>query len=62
MKSYFFILLRFFLRVDNVVVRILDNRIFHDYSTNYMLREYTHKQSSIKDIEQVRFILIKLSF
>lgn len=47
MPSSYFILLRYFLRVDNVLVRINDTRIFHDFTTNYILREFTNKESSI---------------
>lgn len=50
MPSSFFILLRYFLRVDNIMVRINDTRIFHDFSTDYILREYTNKESDTKDL------------
>ncbi|XP_072391762.1 TIP41-like protein [Diabrotica undecimpunctata] len=50
MPSSFFVLLRFFLRVDNVMVRINDTRVFHDFSTDYILREYTNKECGVKDL------------
>ncbi|XP_057660256.1 TIP41-like protein [Diorhabda carinulata] len=50
MPSSFFILLRFFLRVDNVMVRVNDTRLFHDFTTNYLLREYTNKECGIKEL------------
>ncbi|KAF5302934.1 hypothetical protein FQA39_LY02114 [Lamprigera yunnana] len=50
MPSSYFVLLRYFLRVDGVLVRINDTRYFHDFSTNYVLREYTSKESSVKEL------------
>ncbi|XP_065158009.1 TIP41-like protein [Atheta coriaria] len=50
MPTSFFVLLRFFLRVDNVMVRINDTRLFHDMSTNYVLREYTNRECSVKEV------------
>ena len=51
MPTSFFILQRFFLRVDNVVVRIYDTRIYHEVEKNYLVREYTEKESLCKDIQ-----------
>lgn len=50
MPSSYFVLLRYFLRVDNVLVRINDTRFFHDFNTNYVLREYSNRESSVKDL------------
>lgn len=50
MPSSFFVLLRFFLRVDNVMVRVNDTRVYHDFTTNYILREYTNKESGVKEL------------
>lgn len=41
MKDCWFALIRHYLRVDDVVIRIYDTRLFHDYSTDYILREFT---------------------
>ena len=46
MSNCFYILLRFFLRVDGAIVRIYDTRIFHEFGTNYIHREFQHKESS----------------
>lgn len=51
MPSSFFILLRYFLRVDNVMVRVNDTRYFHDFQTDYVLREFTNKECGIKEIK-----------
>ncbi|KAK5643635.1 hypothetical protein RI129_007480 [Pyrocoelia pectoralis] len=48
MPSSFFILLRYFLRVDGVMVRINDTRYFHDFSTQYILKEYTNRESPVQ--------------
>lgn len=50
MPSSLFILLRFFLRVDGVMIRINDTRVFHDFTTDYVLREYTNRECGVKDI------------
>lgn len=39
MPSFFFILARFFLRIDDVLVRIYDTRYFHRFGTNFIVRE-----------------------
>lgn len=51
MPSSFFILLRYFLRVDGVMVRINDTRYFHDFTTNYILREYTNKECGVDQLK-----------
>ncbi|GJQ81204.1 hypothetical protein Trydic_g23372 [Trypoxylus dichotomus] len=50
MPSSFFVLLRYFLRVDNVMVRVNDTRLFHDFNTNYVLREYTNRESGFREL------------
>ena len=51
MPSSFYILQRFFLRVDGVVIRVYDTRIHHEAANQYMIREYTEKESLIKDLK-----------
>lgn len=50
MPSSFFILLRFFLRVDDVIIRINDTRIYHEAGKNYMIREYRSKEKKINEL------------
>lgn len=50
MASGFLVLQRFFLRVDGVMVRINDTRLYHAAQTDYLLREYTSKEAKIKDL------------
>ena len=40
MKDCFYILLRFYLRVDGVKVRIFDTRIFHEFGKDFIHREF----------------------
>ncbi|XP_028414892.1 TIP41-like protein [Dendronephthya gigantea] len=51
MQGSFFILLRFYLRVDGVLVRINDTRIHYQAGNNYFLREYTSRESTVSEIE-----------
>lgn len=39
MADCFYIMHRCFIRVDDVIVRVIDTRIFHDFTTNYAIRE-----------------------
>lgn len=50
MPSGFFILQRFFLRVDNTLVRAIDTRLYHDFTKKYLLREYSERQSKADDL------------
>jgi type 2A phosphatase activator TIP41 len=51
MPTSFFILQRFFLRVDNVVIRIYDTRIYHEIHKSYIIREYIERESLVKDLK-----------
>ncbi len=50
MKDCFFGLLRSYLRVDNVLVRIIDTRLFHSFGDNYIFREFQVKENSYDDL------------
>ena len=50
MASGFLVLQRFFLRVDGVLVRINDTRLYHAAQTDYLLREYTSREAKIQDL------------
>lgn len=47
MPSGFFILLRFFMRVDDVLIRCFDTRYHFETENSFILREYCERQSSI---------------
>ncbi|XP_049864962.1 TIP41-like protein [Pectinophora gossypiella] len=51
MPSYWYVLLRYFLRVDDVLVRSFETRMFHMLNTNYVLREFTAKESKASDLK-----------
>jgi len=48
------LLCRLFMRLDNVVVRIRDTRVYVDFNTDEVLREYTEKESKFEDVKRVR--------
>lgn len=50
MPSGFFVLLRFFLRVDNTLIRVIDTRLYYDITKPYFLREYSERESRIQDL------------
>ncbi|XP_043483179.1 TIP41-like protein [Leptopilina heterotoma] len=50
MPTSFFILLRYFLRIDNVMLRVNDTRIYHEFGHNYLLREFTTREAKVQDI------------
>ncbi|EFX82260.1 TIP41-like protein [Daphnia pulex] len=54
MPSGFFVLLRFYLRVDDVLIRINDTRLYYEKDNQYILREYTSKESKAKDLKVPR--------
>lgn len=51
MEDCYFILVRYYLRVDGVRVRMFDTRIYHEFGTNYLVREFKHLES---DFEMLR--------
>lgn len=50
MNDCFYVLHRYYLRVDEVLVRIYDTRLFHSFDTGYILREFQHKESSYEEL------------
>ncbi len=57
MNNCFFGLLRSYLRVDNVLVRIMDTRIFHMFGTNYIFREFQVKENTFDELKLKGFKL-----
>lgn len=53
MPSGFYILQRFFLRVDQVLIRINDTRFHYEKGNNYILREYTHREAKVEQLKHV---------
>lgn len=48
-------LLRFYLRVDDVLLRINDTRVYYEVEKGYVLREYTSRESRTKDLKVIDF-------
>eukprot|EP01015_Nassula_variabilis_P019864 TRINITY_DN3401_c0_g1_i2.p1 TRINITY_DN3401_c0_g1~~TRINITY_DN3401_c0_g1_i2.p1 ORF type:complete len:159 (+),score=29.93 TRINITY_DN3401_c0_g1_i2:66-542(+) len=55
MEDSFFGLLRFYLRVDDVIVRVYDTRIYHDFSQNYIYREFNVRENSYQELRAKGF-------
>jgi type 2A phosphatase activator TIP41 len=51
MPSGFFILLRFFMRVDGVLIRCFDTRYHYEVGNSYILREYIERESPISSLQ-----------
>ncbi|PTB43223.1 uncharacterized protein TrAFT101_001774 [Trichoderma asperellum] len=45
------LLVRLFMRLDNVLVRLRDTRVYVDFETDEVLREYTAKESKFDDVK-----------
>lgn len=50
------LLCRLFMRLDNVLVRVRDTRIYVDFETDEVIREYTAKEAAFDDVKRVSFI------
>jgi type 2A phosphatase activator TIP41 len=56
MANTFLILLRFFLRVDHVLVRIIDTRIYHEFGQHVIVREFKVKEIPMEKLNYlIRF-------
>eukprot|EP01090_Pellita_catalonica_P003065 TRINITY_DN12692_c0_g1_i1.p1 TRINITY_DN12692_c0_g1~~TRINITY_DN12692_c0_g1_i1.p1 ORF type:complete len:276 (-),score=45.16 TRINITY_DN12692_c0_g1_i1:52-879(-) len=51
MPSGFFVLLQFWMRVDDVMFRIIASRIHHEYGNDYILREISVREESMDDLK-----------
>lgn len=49
-----FILSRFFLRIDHVLFRIFDIRLYHAFGSNEIIRETKGREASYEDVKRVR--------
>ena len=47
MPSGFFILQRFYLRVDKTLIRVFDSRVYHEVTNDYILREYSEREETV---------------
>lgn len=46
MPSGFYVLARYWMRLDHVVVRLHETRIHHLFGRDHLIREYTRKEES----------------
>ncbi|KAK2732528.1 hypothetical protein FQN55_004065 [Onygenales sp. PD_40] len=53
MPSRLLLLSRFFMRLDNVLVRLRDTRIYVDFETGEVIREYLAKEQEYEKVRQV---------
>jgi len=53
MPTSFFLLMRFFLRVDGVLIRIIDTRLYHVAETSFFLRECLFKEERIENLQHL---------
>jgi len=60
MPSCFFVLARFWLRVDNTYVRCFDTRVYHAFETNHLLLEITRKEMSAEALTSKGFSDLKI--
>ncbi|CAL2037996.1 unnamed protein product [Caenorhabditis brenneri] len=51
-EGYFFVLLRFYMRVDNVLIRVCDTRIVGDHTDNHVIREWQLREAKYEDLHQ----------
>ena len=55
MNDCFFVLLRSYIRVDHVLVRILDTRIYHEFGSNMIIRDFQHKENTYTQLKSKGF-------
>lgn len=55
MADCFFGLLRFYLRVDDVCIRIYDTRIYHEFGKDEILREFSARENSYDELKKKGF-------
>ena len=58
MPSGFFILLRFYLRVDTTLVRVHDTRIYHEVEKDFLIREYSEREEKMDKLDLPRETLL----
>ena len=54
MPDRLLLLCRFFMRLDNVLLRIRDTRVYVDFGTGEVIREYVAKEEKYEAVRQVR--------
>ncbi|KAK4190426.1 TIP41-like family-domain-containing protein [Podospora australis] len=52
MEQRMLLLCRFFMRLDNVLVRVRDTRVYVEFGTETVLREYTAREDSFENVKR----------
>ena len=55
LNSGFFVLLRFYLRVDNTLIRVYDTRIYFEVENDFVLREYSEREETVDKLTVSRW-------
>ena len=53
MPERLLLLCRFFMRLDNVMFRLRDTRVYVEFSTGEVIREYTAKEETYETVKEV---------
>lgn len=54
MPARLLLLCRFFMRLDNVLIRVRDTRIYIDFASREVIREYVAKEEKYEVVRQVK--------
>jgi type 2A phosphatase activator TIP41 len=54
MPDRMLLLCRLFMRLDKVLVRIRDTRIYVDFNEGKVIRDYTEKEDAFDNVKKVR--------
>ncbi|VDK47143.1 unnamed protein product [Anisakis simplex] len=57
MPSCFFLLSRFYLRVDNVMVRVCDTRVYGEHNKGYFIREWSKREAKYTELSPLVYYL-----
>lgn len=52
MPQRLLLLSRLYMRLDHVLVRVRDTRVYVDFATDHVLREYTAREASFTDVQR----------
>lgn len=56
MEQRMLLLARLYMRLDNVVARVRDTRVYVDFAKDEVIREYTAKEDSFANVKRVSFL------
>ena len=56
MPARLLLLCRFFMRLDNVLIRIRDTRVYVDFASREVIRNYVAKEEKYEEVRQVNLI------